>query len=108
MASQEDIQKLRILINEPDDTNGWTDEILGDIIDAADSLNAAASGIWTSKAGTYSTMVDVAESGSSRKLGDMYKNALGMSKHFKDLEDAATPAPVADAPILRRLSRGFS
>jgi hypothetical protein len=107
VASQEDIQKLRILINEPDDTNGYTDEVLGDIIDGTESLNGAASAVWTSKAGTYSTMVDVSESGSSRKLGDLYKNALGMSKHYQDLEDAATPTPVADAPILRRLSRGF-
>ena len=107
MASPEDIAKLRLLIGEPDDSNGWTDEKLADIIDASSSLNDAASKVWVSKAGTYSSLVDVSESGSSRKLSDMHRNALTMAEYFKDAEEASVPAPTS-YPVIQRIRRGFS
>jgi hypothetical protein len=107
MATVEQVAELRRLINEPDDTNGWTDEILDDLIDANATLNASAKAVWVAKASTYSTLVDVSESGSSRKLGDLYKNALAMAKMFGDQDDEDV-AEVVDRPVIARIRRGFA
>ena len=107
MASQEEIAALRLLINEPDDSNGWTDERLSIIIDGTTSMQEAASKVWTSKAGTFSTLVDVAESGSSRKLSDLHKNALAMAKYFDQQHEEALPVP-ADYTVVNRIRRGFA
>jgi hypothetical protein len=106
MASFEDVTKLRGLTNELDDSNGWTDERLGNLIDTSLTLNAAASHVWLLKAGQYATLVDVSESGSSRKLSDLRKNAMEMVAYFKglDVTDADTSG---GRPIVQRIRRGF-
>lgn len=105
MASPEDIATLRGLVGEPDDSNGWTDEKLGDIIDGETSLNLAASKVWVLKAGQFAHLVDVSESGSSRKLSDLRKNAMEMGSYYAGL---GAPVPVADVPVIQRIRRGFS
>ena len=105
MATVDQIAELRDLVAEPDDANGWTDEKLGNLIDASDSLNAVASQIWSRKAAMYATLVDVSESGSSRKLSDLHKNALAMGAFYATQGDGA--APVTSAPIVSRIRRGF-
>lgn len=83
MASAASIQELRDLIAEPDDTNGWTDARLGEILDARDEdVQSSAGHVWTVKASTYAGMVDVSESGSSRKLGDLHRQAMAMAALF--------------------------
>lgn len=108
MASPEQIAALRQLINEPDDTNGWTDDSLGGLIDSGLTLNGAAGSVWNIKAGQYSSLVDVSESGSSRKLGDLHKNALAMALRFRalDAEEAETAEPAGI--VIQRIRRGFS
>ncbi len=107
MATPDEIAALRLLINEPDDTNGWTDEKLEAVIDAATSINDAARSVWVSKAGSFSTLVDVSESGSSRKLSDLQKNALAMAKYYGDLDGGDLP-DATDGPIVTRIRRGFA
>lgn len=107
MATVDEIAALRLLINEPDDTNGWTDEKLGLVIDGASSINDAARSVWVSKASTYVTLVDVSESGSSRKLSDLHKNALAMAKYYSDLDGEGAPDP-DEGPIVARIRRGFA
>jgi len=106
MATAEDIAALRLLINEPNDVEPWTDEVLAAIIDSTTSLPAAASQVWTSKAASYSSLVDVSESGSSRKLGDLHKNALGMAAHFAAV--GGDPVTTTDVPVISRIRRTFS
>lgn len=107
MASPEGIAALRKLINEPDDTNGWTDDYLGGILDSGLTLNAAAGSVWTTKAGQFSTLVDVSESGSSRKLSDLHKNALTMAKFYQGADAAAAEDILPTGPIIQRIRRGF-
>lgn len=94
MATAEEIASFRLLIDEPDDAMPYTDAILGERLDTATSPEALAAGVWREKAATYSTMVNVAESGSSRNLSDLHKNALAMAEHFK-ANDPAAPGSVA-------------
>lgn len=107
MASPEDVANLRAAINEPDDSNGWSDEELALLIDAEPTLNAAAATAWVRKAGQLSSLVDVSESGSSRKLSDLYKNAMAMGAHYKGLDATDPVVPTSDRPIVQRIRRGF-
>jgi hypothetical protein len=106
MATEDQIATLRGLINEPDDSNGWDDEKLGAAIDAAETLNAAASGIWYQKAGQLASLVDVSESGSTRKLGDLRKNAMEMGLHYASADGIS--ANTGSGPVIQRIRRGFS
>lgn len=89
MASAEEIAAFRLLIGTPEDAAPYTDAELSDRIDAAaGNLNALAATIWREKAAHYSTLVDVSESGSSRKMGDLHKNALAMAANFAGLDSS--------------------
>ena len=107
MATTEEIAAVRDMIGEPDDTNGWTDDKIAEFIDATTSLNLAAGNIWSSKAAKYSTMVDISESGSSRKMSGLLDNALKLSKSFRDAEVAQDNDvdPLANRPRTRAIVR---
>lgn len=108
MATAAAILELRDAIGEPDDSNGWTDERLGDILDTLTTVDASAISVWTTKAAQFSQLVDVSESGSSRKLSDLYKNALAMAKFWQDKQDEDNPPIGGDGPVIRRIRRGFT
>jgi len=105
MATAVEVSELRGLIAEPDESNGWTDEKLSSLIDAGDTLNTVAASIWTTKAATFATLVNVSESGSSRNLSDLHKQALSMSQHFGSLDGGTSDV---DSTTIVRLRRGFS
>lgn len=104
MATEDEILALRQMVDETDDDcDGWDDESLSAIIDGTDSLNVAASQVWYLKAGKFANLVDVSESGSSRKLSDLMKNAQAMGKLYSDMD-----VPVeeeASGPIITRSRR---
>jgi hypothetical protein len=104
MATSEEIAALRLLIDEPSSTF-YTDQMLASLVDQAESnLNAAASDIWQQKAARFSTLVDITESGSSRKMSNLYSNALAMAKHFAD-ESAEVVAETTMQPRTRTAVR---
>jgi hypothetical protein len=107
VAAAIDIAELRDMLNEPDDTNGWTDQKLSDLIDYWPTLNGAAASGWTAKAARYSELVNVSESGSSRSLGDLFERALKMAKYYRDLDVTEDP-PVDAGIVISRIRRGFS
>lgn len=98
MATVSEIADLRRMANEPT-TAVYTDEALSTLIDASASLSAAAASIWQEKAARYASLVDVREGSSSRSLGDLYEQALSMSKHYSD---AATVAAGGRKPARTR------
>lgn len=104
MATEDEITALRRMVAEADDSNGWTDEQLAAIIDAEDTLNAAAAVVWSSKAGQVANLVDVSESGSSRKLSDLRKSALEMSAYYTGL-DATEVVAQTPGPVITRIRR---
>lgn len=82
MALVEDIATVKDLAAVPlGSLPALTDEAVGGLIDLK-GLNLAVSYLWTRYAATLTGLVDVSESGSSRKLGDLLKNALSMSKSY--------------------------
>lgn len=94
MADATAIADLRRLINEPDNTDPWTDEVLGARIDAwTGPTTSLAATIWREKAASYSELVDIQEGSSNRKLSQMYAQALKMA----DGLDGGTSAVVSSA-----------
>jgi hypothetical protein len=106
VATESEIAYVRDLIGEPDDSNGWSDERIGTIIDGSTSLRLAASDIWGVKASKFTKMVDITESGSSRKMSQLFSNALAMQKALREDEETEDPVdPLADRPRTRAIIR---
>ena len=84
MATAAEIQRLRMMVGDPTEEE-FSDFKLNLILDAqAGNFNRAASEAWGMLAAGYTTLVNVSESGSTRNLGDLYKNAMTMKKYFDD------------------------
>jgi len=93
MATEADIERLRRLIGEEEDTEPWTDLVLSDMIDDAPDLNTAALEVWESKMATAAGYVDTTESGSSRKMSQLQEQAARMVAHFRNLVTPPTAPP---------------
>jgi hypothetical protein len=98
VATPAEILVLRRMVDDQTAPFTWSDGDLGDMLDAADgdSTNVAAE-LWRQKAATFSTMVDVSESGSSRAMSKAFSQALEMAKYYDGQnvveETSAQPAP---------------
>lgn len=83
MATAEAILELRRKIGDVTEPFEYEGGVLSVLIDSYDaSTDKAASSIWTERAATYATMVDISEAGSSRKNSDLFKNAQAMATRY--------------------------
>lgn len=101
MAEQGDIDALKLLVGSEllDDT------ALGKVLDLNENnYTLAAAQVWEIRAGKYSTLVDVTESGSSRALGKMHSNALEMAKFYRQKASDSIVDP-DDEPVVVAPSR---
>lgn len=87
MADSSQIAELRRLTDVAANDDVFTPPVLSSMIDAV-GVNGAAASIWRQKAAKYASLVDVSESGSSRSMSQMYKNAAQAAKDFQDLSDS--------------------
>lgn len=84
MADPAQIASLRRLIGEPT-TEVYSDVILNDLIDSSDgNLKALASEIWLEKAASASSLVDIQEGSSNRKLSQLRLQAQNMSQALQE------------------------
>jgi hypothetical protein len=108
MAAQDYITRVRGLANATVDMFSDSDllDVLTDNTDGSGVTDVylAVAVVWEMKAAKYVELVDVSESGSSRKFSDMAKNALLMASRYRDLsakvEAAVTGRPFT-VPIVR-------
>lgn len=106
MATAEEIATLRLLIAEEVDELPYSDQVLGERLDASNSAAGLAREIWTEKAARYAELVNVSESGSSRNLSDLHKNALAMAGYFEASDPNAPGTGVAVRGVrMQRLTR---
>lgn len=91
MATPTQIESIRRLTNSAE---GYTDEELGALIDSGMTENQIAYRVWNEIAASTASLVNVSESGSSRNLSDLHKNALTMANTFRDGEAAVLDATV--------------
>lgn len=108
MATADEIAELRRMIGEPENVSPWDDAAIAALIDASSSMNVAAMKSWEQKAATYAGMVDVQESGSSRRLSQLQEQALRMVAYYRKLitepdeEDGSLLGFTYTLPIERR------
>lgn len=89
MATTDQINELYLLT---DTTLADTPQIaVSAMIDSVGFYGAVAS-IWRRKAASYASLVDVSESGSSRSMSQMYKNATAQAQVFQKMQDDADEA----------------
>jgi hypothetical protein len=81
MATVQEIASLRRFIDEPTEAT-YTDVQLGLRLDVAASPADLAREIWVEKAAAYTSLVDMQEGTSSRKLSQLRDNALAMAAAF--------------------------
>lgn len=105
-ATPEDVAILLEMIGTTDKTEADLMVLLDRLQNADGSLNfnATAANIWNQKAAAYAGLVDVSESGSSRKFSDLYKNALAMAKKYED-EDTTVVVDTASRPKVNSIVR---
>lgn len=77
MADQSQIESLRRMTALEEDDPTYTDSLLGGMIDDL-GFEAAASQIWREKAATVAGLVDMTESGSTRRLSQLRESYLAM------------------------------
>lgn len=88
MATPEERLRVRQLLNEPDDTNGWTDPRIDLLLansanpDGSFDFRSAGQVGWEEKAATFSSLVNISENGSSRSSSQQFDHALAMAKMF--------------------------
>lgn len=69
-------------------------------------MQGLAADIWREKAASYAGLVSVSESGSSRQMSDLHKNAIAMAKAFGDADpEAPGTGPAARGVRMRKLTR---
>ena len=82
MAEIAEIASVKQLASVPlENLPALSDAEISVLIDY-NGINTTVSYLWTRYASTLSGLVDVTESGSSRKLSDLMKNALMMAKSY--------------------------
>lgn len=84
MADTEDIERIKRLTNGATD---YTDEQIGGMLDAGLTIREIAHDYWTEQATKFASLVDVSESGSSRSMSQLHKNALTLAARFAPLEE---------------------
>ena len=98
MATAAELARLRRIIDEPDNSNGWTDEKLEEIFaqtankDGSLNFRAAAREVWEGKAASLAALVDVSESSSSRRNSQYFDHAQKMVAAYSDATDPAVVA----------------
>lgn len=78
MATESQIARLRRVTDLSDEDETYTDGLLSALIDEI-GLETAASTIWREKAAGYASLIDVTESGSSRRLSQLHDQAIKMA-----------------------------
>ena len=111
MATAEDWARLRQMMNELDDTGGWTDERLDITLvqnanpDGTLDFPAAAAAGWKEKAASLTTLVNITENGSSRSSSQEFEHALKMAAMWGSDDEDDTGASTLARPRSTRIVR---
>lgn len=102
MATQEEIDEVRSKLGPNSIAEGWTDEQIGAALDAGSSDNTIAREYWESRMAYSSDLADVSESGSSRKLQQIFANKAAMAAYYRGAEQAEDPVIETAGPSFSR------
>lgn len=103
MANQIQIDQLRLVIGP----GVLTDADLSSVIDTVgnDNLLEWAAMAWEVAAARYHSLVNISESGSSRQMGDLHKNALAMAASYRSRIASEVVEEIAGRSTTRKITR---
>jgi hypothetical protein len=102
----EERMQLRRMIGDVTEPYAYNDDQIDEWLTATDGdARSAASTFWYAKATSYSEMVDISEAGSSRKNGDLFKNAMQLAKSFDDNDGENDPEVILPSTTRRIVRR---
>jgi hypothetical protein len=99
VALPTDLESLRRLVDEPDETTYSDTELISRLAASGSSLYTVARDVWGEKLAALSGLVNVSEGGSSRSMSQAFDHAQAMYTHFAGL------VVTSGAPVLRKLTR---
>lgn len=96
MASEADIMIVRDNIPSEALEEGWDDVKIGVLLDSPMTTSRVIRHWWNYRASSTASFVNVSESGSSRSLSDIHRQALEMLKYWdaRIAEEEAPEPPV--------------
>jgi hypothetical protein len=100
MATIEDLKHLKRIAPKGDHDDG---ELL-ELIDAV-GMNGAAAELWQVNVSVTASLVDVTESGSSRKLSQAHDRAVSQYEYYRNLFEGETAPPDLSGTAITRLMR---
>lgn len=100
MADAGEVAGIAELI--PDDSREkWNDAKIAQMLDAGNSKAKIMVQFWNGAAANTASFVSVMESGSSRDLSSIHKQALDMAKYWQGILDAEDKAEQLQKPGIR-------
>jgi hypothetical protein len=107
MASAAEILAVAETLGPTAGSEGWDEIKIGAMLDSGMSPKAVSLSYWEFRMSRTSSLVDVSESGSSRKLSDVFTNAANMAKYWRDKiaeeEFPVTPPGFSGTRPIRRV-----
>lgn len=104
--TDEQLKELRRMIGDDTLPYLYSDSDLAQYLDDNDGdFTVAAGKMWREKAATYAKSVDISEAGSSRKMSDLFDNALAMAKWYEDQTTPPVVETVASSTTRRIVRR---
>lgn len=110
-ASAAALARLRRMVNEPDDGNGWTDIRLDDILqesvgtNGAYDFNSSAADVWEAKSAETTALTDVTESSSSRRNSQYFDHCLKMVALYRGKAADEAAASISTRPKSEAIAR---
>ena len=104
MADIEQIEQVQKLLGPDAESGGWTEVTINAALDAGRSANYIAAKWWAQRAAETAHLIDISESGTSRQLSAIHRNAKEMAAIYRALvaEEEVTPDPEVPASTVRR------
>lgn len=93
MATPAEIEAVKDQLPEDAGEYGWDDDRIGEALDSGLTGNSLLLAFWDKVSVSTADLTDMSESGSSRSLSQIHKNALGMAKLYRDLVDKEVNPP---------------
>lgn len=105
MADEEAITEVLDMLGPNAITEGWTTERIGEELDEGTSPNTIARRYWEFRMTRSSNLADVSESGSSRRLSQLFTNAQSLAAYYRGAETADDPQNQPSATVSREIRR---
>ena len=98
MATDAEIRTVKEKLGPDAVERGYTDTRISEDIDLGLSPNQIALNFWEASAAATSRLVDVSESGSSRALSGVHRNATAMAERYQKLIQLADKTDGVEDP----------